>query len=425
MAKDKITNIEAIEILDSRGNPTIKTTVTLEDGNRGQAAVPSGASTGIHEALELRDNDTNRYSGKGVLRACENVNEKIKTVLNGIAASEQEKIDKLMIDLDGTENKSEIGANSILSVSLATAVAASQSKGLPLYKYLAGLYGFPQEYKMPIPMFNIFNGGLHADTNLDFQEFMIIPLGIAEGEAEINKKIQAGAEIFHELGKTLRDVGYDTDVGNEGGYAPDISSSVQAIEMSITAIKGAGYTPGEEIGIGIDVGSSTLYNIDKKQYIFKLDNATFTNSSLVGLYNDWFRKYPVALIEDGLAEDDWEGWKELAKELSDEVILVGDDLFTTNIERLQKGIDSKVANAILIKPNQVGTLSETIATIKLAHAHSYTVIVSHRSGETCDSFIADLAVASGADMIKSGSLSRSERLAKYNRLLEIENELKS
>jgi enolase len=417
----KIKNIFAREILDSRGNPTVETRIELDNGVSAKASVPSGASTGIHEAYELRDGDKTRYGGKGVLKAIESVNKTIFSALKDMEINAQQEIDKKMIELDKTDNKGRLGANAILSVSLASARAAAISENKELYEYLAATYSYGKKYTLPTPSFNIFNGGKHADTNLDFQEFMILPLK----NTSFAEKVRMGAEIFHELGHVIREAGFDTDVGNEGGYAPDISSSIQAIEFIISAIVNAGYKPGHDIGLGIDVGSSELYDPETKKYIFKLDNASFSSSTLAGLYMEWFRKYPIVSIEDGLAEDDWEGWRELTEVLGRDMLLIGDDLFTTNIARLRAGLKEKVANAILIKPNQVGTLTETVECVQLAQKHNYKIMVSHRSGETTDDFIADLAVAVGADYIKSGSLSRSERLAKYNRLMEIEIGLKS
>jgi len=416
----KIKKIRAREILDSRGNPTIETKIILDNGILAKASVPSGTSTGVHEAHELRDGDKKRYNGLGVLKAVKNVNDKLCKALIGKDIFKQEKIDDVMIKLDGTSNKKKIGANAILSVSLACARAGATAKKMELYEYLKKLYEFKNGYKMPIPFFNIFNGGKHADTNLDFQEFMIIPII----KTNFSEKVRIGAEIFHELGKILRKSGFDTDVGSEGGYAPDIISSIQAIELIIAAIISSGYEPGKEIALGTDVGSSELYNKADKKYIFKLDQSSFTSNTMVGLYYEWLRKYPIISLEDGLAEDDWDGWQELTKELGEEMILVGDDLFATNISRLRRGLKEKVANTILIKPNQVGTLTETIACIKLAQKHNYKIMISHRSGETCDNFISDLAVAVGAQYIKAGSLSRGERLAKYNRLMEIEENIK-
>ena len=417
----KIKKITAREILDSRGNPTVETCVQLDNEIRAKASVPSGASTGVHEAIELRDGDKARYSGLGVLTAVKNVEKKIAPKLAGLEITAQEKIDDLMIKLDGTKNKSKLGANAILSVSLACARAGALALDMELYEYISRSYELQsKKYKMPVPCFNIFNGGKHADTNLDFQEFMIIPVL----NTSFKEKVRIGAEIFHSLGHILKKAGFDTDVGNEGGYAPDIVSSIQAIELIMAATIKAVYKPGSQIGLGIDVGSSQLYNKADGKYIFKLDRASFTSATLIGLYYEWFRKYPIISIEDGLAEDDWAGWQELNKELGSDVMLVGDDLFVTNLERLRQGLKERAANAILIKPNQVGTLTETIACIKVAKKHNYKIMVSHRSGETTDDFIADLAVAVNADYIKTGSLSRGERVAKYNRLMEIEENLK-
>ncbi|OGF36098.1 phosphopyruvate hydratase, partial [Candidatus Falkowbacteria bacterium RIFOXYC2_FULL_46_15] len=404
------------EILDSRGNPTIETKITLNSGVTAKASVPSGASTGIHEAWELRDGDKKRYGGLGVLQAVKNVNDKIFSALKGAEVSDQRKIDEAMIKLDGTKNKKKLGANAILSVSLAAARAAAFDSKRELYEYIASVFGFSGKFRLPVPAFNIFNGGKHADTNLDFQEFMIIPMK----KTSFAEKVRMGAEIFHELGRVLKQAGFDTDVGNEGGYAPDIRSSIQAVELIMAAAVNAGYKPGVDVGLGTDVGSSELYDLETKKYIFKLDQATFSKNTLIGLYYEWFRKYPIISIEDGLSEDDWEGWTELTRELGNEILLIGDDLFTTNTDRLRRGLKERAANAILIKPNQVGTLTETVDCIKLAQTHNYKTMASHRSGETNDDFIADLAVAAGTDYIKSGSLARSERLAKYNRLMEIE-----
>ena len=419
----KIKKMLAREILDSRGNPTVETCVWLDNGLTAKASVPSGVSTGIHEAVELRDGDMDRYGGLGVLNVIKNVENKIAPKLAGVEITRQEKIDDLMIKLDGTKNKSQLGANAILSVSLACARAGALAQGEELYKYISKSYELREAScdKMPTPCFNIFNGGKHADTNLDFQEFMIIPVI----EASFKEKVRIGAEIFHILGDILKKAGYDTDVGSEGGYAPDINSSIQAIELIMAAIIKSGYKAGIEVALGIDVGSSQLYNKADGKYIFKLDQAIFTAATLTGLYYEWFRKYPIIYIEDGLAEDDWSGWQELNKELGANIMLVGDDLFVTNLECLRQGLKERAANAIVIKPNQVGTLSETVACAKLAKKHNYKIIVSHRSGETADDFIADLAVAIGADYIKAGSLSRGERVAKYNRLMEIEDLLNS
>lgn len=417
----KIKNITAREILDSRGDPAVETCVWLDNGISAKASVPSGASTGAYEACELRDGDAERYGGLGVLKAVKNVEKIIAPKLVGLEITEQEKIDELMIKLDGTKNKSKLGANAILSVSLAAARVGALAAGEELYDYINKRYELRvTSYELPTPCFNIFNGGRHADTNLDFQEFMIIPTL----KTSFKEKVRMGAEIFHTLGTILKQAGFDTDVGNEGGYAPDINSSIQAIELIMAAIVRAGCKPGADIALGIDVGSSQLYNKTDGKYIFKLDHANFTSATLSGLYYEWFRKYPIIYLEDGLAEDDWAGWRELNKELGAELMLVGDDLFVTNLERLRQGLKERAANAILIKPNQVGTLTETMACVKTAKKHNYKIIVSHRSGETTDDFIADLAVAVGADYIKAGSLSRGERVAKYNRLMEIEESLK-
>ncbi|MDD4901861.1 MAG: phosphopyruvate hydratase [Patescibacteria group bacterium] len=412
----KIKEIKAREILDSRGNPTVETKIILDDGTVGKASVPSGASTGIHEAHELRDGDKKRYGGLGVLTAVKNVNEIIAPELVGADIIKQSEIDEKMIKLDGTDNKKNLGANAILSVSLAAARTGALSRKQELFEYLREIYGFQNKFSLPTPSFNIFNGGKHADTNLDFQEFMILPLA----KISFREKVRMGAEIFHELGNVLKKGGFDTDVGAEGGYAPDIVSSVQAIEFIVTAVINAGYKPGVDIGLGIDVGSSELYNEESGKYVFKLDNAFYASENLIGLYEEWLHEFPLISIEDGLGEDDWPGWKKLTAELGDKIMLIGDDLFSTNINRFRKGLKEKAANAILIKPNQVGTLSETMECVKLAQKYNYKIMVSHRSGETNDDFIADLAVAAGANFIKAGSLSRGERLAKYNRLMEIE-----
>ncbi len=413
----KIKNVSAREILDSRGNPTIEAKVTLGNGLVAKASVPSGASTGSHEAWEKRDGDNKRYSGLGVKQAVDKIREVIAPKLVG-QKIDPVAIDKIMIELDGTPNKKNLGANAILAVSLACARVGALEAGKELFVYLQEIYGFSTP-KVPIPLFNIFNGGKHADTNLDFQEFLIIPKAMPAEEM-----VRLGAEIFHELGKVLKEAGYDSDVGAEGGYAPDLDSSVEAIELILAATLRAGYKAGEDVRLGIDVGSSVLYDPEKKQYVFSLDNAYFASDSLISLYNDWFKKYPLFYLEDGLAEDDWAEWRKLTTELGDRMLIVGDDLFVTHSDRLREGLKEKAANAIIIKPNQVGTLTETVECIRLAQKHGYRVIVSHRSGETNDDFIVDLAVASGADYLKAGSLSRGERLAKYNRLLEIADSIK-
>ncbi|MEA2088252.1 MAG: phosphopyruvate hydratase [Patescibacteria group bacterium] len=424
MSKFTIKKISGREILDSRGNPTIETKVILENNIIAKASVPSGASTGVHEAYEMRDKEK-RYNGLGVLKAIKNINTKINNSLEGCDVRFIEKIDKKMIALDGTKNKKRLGANAILGVSLACCRAGSVAKKQPLYKYITESYKLNNKYKLPIPTSNIFNGGKHADTNLDFQEFMITPIAKNKKMEKriFSKQIRMCSEIFHELGNILKKRGLDTDVGNEGGYAPDIYSSIQGLDLIMAAIVNAGYALGIDVGISIDVGSSVLYDNEKRKYIFKLDQSIFTNSTLIGLYYEWLRKYPIIFIEDGLAEDDWEGWKELTEVLGKNIILVGDDLFATNIKRLKKGIKQNIANAILIKPNQIGTLTETIECIKFAKSANYKIIVSHRSGETNDDFISDLAVAVNADYIKAGAPNRGERVAKYNRLLGIEEEL--
>jgi enolase len=410
----KIKNISAREILDSRGNPTIEAKVILENGLSAKASVPSGSSVGSYEALELRDGDTKHYAGLGVLKAIAKIEEIIAPQLIGFEVTKQEEIDKILIVLDGTTNKKNLGANSTLAVSLACARVAAMSKKEELFKYLNTTFSFGSKLKIPTPLFNIFNGGKHADTNLDFQEFLIIPKS-----ASAKKMIQMGAEVFHELGKVLKEADYDTDTGLEGGYAPDLDSSIEAIELILAAAIRAGYNPGKDLYLGVDVGSSVLYEAESKKYLFPLDNVYFSSANLIGLYNEWLKKYPFIYLEDGLAEDDWENWRDLTAELGGKMLIVGDDLFATSSNRLRQGLKEKAANAIIIKPNQVGTLTETVECIKLAQKYSYKVIVSHRSGETNDDFIVDLAVACGADYLKAGSLSRGERLAKYNRLLEI------
>lgn len=414
----KIKTIEAREILDSRGNPTVEVKITLANKMVAKASVPSGASTGVHEACELRDGDKKRYGGMGVLKACENVNKKIAKKIVGMNVTKQQAIDEAMIKLDGTENKKKLGANAILAVSLASARAGAMATKVEIFQHIAKIFDIgTKKFTMPTPSFNIFNGGKHADTNLDFQEFMIMSLK----KTSFKEKVRMGAEIFHELGHVLKEAGLDTDVGNEGGYAPDIHSSINAIEYIMAAGVRVGYQPGKDFGLGIDVGSSELYDKKTKKYIFKLDRSSFTQNTLIGLYHEWLRKYPIISIEDGLSEDDWTGWRELTKELGDRILIIGDDLFVTNIKRLRMGLKEKAANAVLIKPNQVGSLTETIECIKLAKKHNLKTMASHRSGETCDDIIADIAVATGTDYIKSGSLSRGERLAKYNRLMEIED----
>ncbi len=417
-AKPIIKKIDAREILDSRGWPTLEAVVFLEDGLTAKASVPSGASVGSHEAQEARDGDHRRYQGRGVLRAASKIREIVSAALVGKDVRSQQEIDRLLIELDGTEKKTNLGANAILAVSLACARAAAKSEGQELFVYLQKTFSL-NEPKIPVPLFNVFNGGKHADTNLDFQEFLVIPKKQTAAEM-----IREGAEIFHALGTELKQAGYDTDVGAEGGYAPDLSSSIEALELIIAGALRAGYEPGKDFRLGIDVGSSVLFETVSQRYVFPLDNALFTADNLRGLYESWLGRYPISYLEDGLSEDDWAGWRALTSELGQKIMIVGDDLFATDIQRLSQGIKEKAANSIIIKPNQVGTLTETVDCVKLADKHNYQTIVSHRSGETNDDFIVDLAVAVGANYLKAGSLSRGERLAKYNRLLEIEDIIK-
>jgi enolase len=413
-----ISQILAREILDSRGNPTVEVDVILDSGVIGTAAVPSGASTGIHEAVELRDGDQARYLGKGVLKAVQNVNDTLAKELNGAFASSQSAIDRAMIMMDGSENKGNLGANAILAVSMAIAKAASQDHGMPLYRYIGGV----QANTLPIPMMNILNGGAHADNKIDFQEFMIMPVGADK----FSESLRMGTEVFHHLKKVLKNDGYSTNVGDEGGFAPNLESNEKAIEYVLRAIESAGYRPGDDIYIAMDAASSEFYDEKKGRYVFKKSSGKELEPEAMAEYwKDWVNKYPIASIEDGMAEDDWKGWKAHTKLIGDKVQLVGDDLFVTNTKRLQDGIDQGVANSILIKVNQIGTLTETIDAVNLAKVHSYTSVMSHRSGETEDTTIADLAVALGTGQIKTGSASRSDRIAKYNRLLRIEEELAS
>src|SRR5438067_4213504 len=402
------------QILDSRGNPTVEVDVMLEDGTLGRAAVPSGASTGEHEAVELRDDDKKKWAGKGVSKAVENINGKIAPELIGLDPRDQEAIDHLMVELDGTPNKAKLGANAILGVSLAVAKAAAEASGLPLYRYLGG----PGARTLPVPMMNILNGGKHADNNVDFQEFMIQPWG-AESFSEA---LRWGVEVFHTLKGVLKKRSYNTAVGDEGGFAPSVKSNVEAIEVVLEAIQQAGYKPGEEIAIALDPAASEFYQDGK--YVFKKsDKSSKSSEDMVHFWAKWVNDYPIVSLEDGLSEDDWDGWALLTKELGKKIQLVGDDLFVTNVDRLQEGIDKHVANSILIKVNQIGTVSETLDAIDLARRNGYTSVISHRSGETEDTFIADLAVATGAGQIKTGSGSRTDRIAKYNQLLRIEEEL--
>jgi len=410
----EIQEIRAREILDSRGNPTVECDVVLTSGTLGRAAVPSGASTGEHEAVELRDNDPQHYLGKGVLQAVENIESAISPALGGMDPSDQRLIDGTMIELDGTPNKGQLGANAILAVSMACARAAANELKIPLYRYIGGV----NANILPVPMMNIINGGAHADNNVDFQEFMAMPIG-AENFADA---LRWGAEVFHTLKGVLKKRGYSTSVGDEGGFAPSLKSNVEAIEVILEAIEKAGYKAGEQIAIALDPAVSELYSDGK--YVFKKsDKSSKTSDQMVRFWSDWASKYPIVSIEDALAEDDWEGWKMLTKEIGDTVQLVGDDLFVTNTERLRRGIEEGCANSILIKVNQIGTVTETLEAIELARRNRYTAIISHRSGETEDTFIADLAVGSGAGQIKTGSASRTDRVAKYNQLLRIEEEL--
>jgi enolase len=412
----QIDRIHAREILDSRGNPTVEADVILVSGACGSAAVPSGASTGEHEAVELRDGDPKRYLGKGVLQAVRNVNEVIAPALKGLDVRAQATIDQKLIDLDGTPNKSRLGANALLAVSLATARAAAVYRGVPLYENLGGVHG----KTLPVPMMNIINGGAHADNNVDFQEFMIVPVGADK----FSEALRMGAEIFHTLKTVLKKKGYATSVGDEGGFAPNLKSNEEAIETIIEAITQAGYEAGRDVLLALDPAASEFYEGDA--YVFKKsDGRKLSSEQMVFFWSDWVSKYPIISIEDGMAENDWDGWKALTEAIGNRVQLVGDDLFVTNTKFLQKGIDLGVANSILIKVNQIGTLLETIQCIKMAQDAGFTAVVSHRSGETEDSFIADLAVGMDAGQIKTGSLSRSDRIAKYNQLLRIEEELGS
>lgn len=410
-----IDKIFARQILDSRGNPTVEVDVYTEDGFFGRAAVPSGASTGKHEAVELRDNDKDLFMGKGVLKAVENVNQVIASELCGFSVFDQNLIDRMMLQLDGTPNKSKFGANAILGVSLAVAKAAADACGQSLFRYIGGV----NANTLPVPMMNILNGGSHADNAIDFQEFMVMPVKAAS----FSEGLRMGTQIFHHLKAVLKSQKHSTNVGDEGGFAPNLSSNVEAIEVVLQAIEKAGFRPGEDVFIAMDAASSEFYDEEKKLYIFESTGDQLTSSEMVGYWKDWVNKYPILSIEDGMQEDDWDGWKELTATIGDQVQLVGDDLFVTNVERLQKGIDQGVANSILIKVNQIGTLTETINAVNLAKRNKYKSVMSHRSGETEDSTIADLAVALNTGQIKTGSASRSDRMAKYNQLIRIEEEL--
>src|SRR6185437_1497698 len=411
-----IVDIHARQILDSRGNPTVEAEVTLGDGSLGRAAVPSGASTGEHEAVELRDGDPERYLGKSVLTAVGNVNLPIADALQGMDATDQRGIDEAMLELDGTPNKGKLGANAILAVSMACARAGANALKIPLYRYLGGIGA----NVLPVPMMNILNGGAHADSNVDFQEFMAMPVGAET----FSDALQWGAEVFHTLKSVLKKRGYNTAVGDEGGFAPSLKANVEAIELILEAIQQAGYRPGQDVAIALDPAASEFFDKDRSKYIFKKsDKSVKSSQDMVAFYADWVRQYPIVSIEDGLAEDDWSGWRALTNELGEKIQLVGDDLFVTNTERLSRGIKEDVANSILIKVNQIGTVSETLDAIDLARRNGYTAVISHRSGETEDTFIADLAVATGVGQIKTGSASRTDRIAKYNQLLRIEEEL--
>ncbi len=411
-----IASIKARQILDSRGNPTIEVDVMSDSGILGRAAVPSGASTGKHEAVELRDGDKNIYLGKGVLKAVNNVNTTLNAALKGIDIFDQSVIDKKMLELDGTENKANLGANALLGVSLAAARTAAQLKGQPLYRYVGGA----DANLLPIPLMNILNGGSHADNSIDFQEFMIVPVGAER----FSDALRMGVEVFHHLKNVLKSSKHSTNVGDEGGFAPNLKSNEEAINVVLQAIEKAGYKPGVDIFIAMDAATSEFYDSETKMYHFKKSTGDkLTSSQMVSFWKDWCSKYPIISIEDGLDEDDWAGWKELTTTLGDKVQLVGDDLFVTNVKRLKRGIDEGIANSILVKVNQIGTLTETIDAVKMADNNGYTSIMSHRSGETEDTTIADLAVALKTGQIKTGSASRSDRIAKYNQLLRIEEEL--
>jgi enolase len=412
----EIVAIRAREVLDSRGNPTVEADVILESGQLGRAIVPSGASTGEHEAVELRDGDKSHFLGKGVLQAVANVETVIAPELEGMDAGNQRLIDQTMIALDGTPNKSKLGANAILAVSMAATRAVAQTLEVPLYRYLGGI----NASILPTPMLNVLNGGAHADSNVDFQEFMIMPVGAER----FSDALRWSAEIFHTLKSVLKKKGYNTAVGDEGGFAPSLKSNDEAIELILEAIDQAGYKPGEQVAIALDPATSELYDKDKSKYVFKKsDKRELSSEEMVHFWDNWVRQYPIVSIEDGLAEDDWDGWKLLTDKLGSKIQLVGDDLFVTNTKRLQRGIEEGVGNSILIKVNQIGTITETLDAIELGRRYGYTAIMSHRSGESEDTFIADLAVATGVGQIKTGSVSRTDRIAKYNQLLRIEEEL--
>jgi enolase len=411
-----IVEVKARQILDSRGNPTVEVDVLTDEGAMGRAAVPSGASTGVHEAVELKDNDKKKYLGKGVLKAVKNVNTLIANSIVGFDVTAQAAIDQVMIELDGTPNKAKLGANAILAVSMAAARAAAEEASLPLYRYIGGT----NARTLPMPMMNILNGGAHADNKIDFQEFMIMPIGAPS----FSEGLRWGVEIFHQLKSTLKKKGYSTNVGDEGGFAPNIQSNEEAIETVLEAITAAGYKAGTQIAIAMDAANSELWDAKKKKYVFhKSSGKEMSSDQLVKYWESWVKKYPIVSIEDGMAEDDWAGWKNLTTTIGDKCQLVGDDLFVTNVTRLQTGIDKKIANGLLVKVNQIGTLTETINAVSLAQHNGYNTIMSHRSGETEDTTIADLAVALNCGQIKTGSASRTDRMAKYNQLIRIEEQL--
>lgn len=412
----EIIDIRSREVLDSRGNPTVEVDVLTRSGIMGRAMVPSGASTGKHEAVELRDGDKSRFIGRGTLKACENVNNFLREALIGQNIFDQIRIDEMMLEIDGTENKSKLGANAILGVSLAVAKAAAKESNLPLYKYIGGV----NAHMLPVPMMNILNGGSHADNSIDFQEFMVMPIGADY----FSEALRMGVEVFHSLKKVLKDKGYSTNVGDEGGFAPNLKSNEEAIETILYAIEKAGYKPGDDIMIALDPASSEYYLEDEKKYHLKKSSGEkLTSEQMIAYWKNWVNKYPIISIEDALAEDDWDGWKLFTKELGDKIQIVGDDLFVTNPYRLQQGIEEQAANAILIKLNQIGSLTETLDVINMAKSHSFANVISHRSGETEDTTIADLAVGMNAGQIKTGSASRTDRIAKYNQLMRIEEEL--
>ena len=406
--------------MDSRGNPTVEVEIELESGIKTTAAVPSGASTGTYEALELRDGDQARYHGLGVLSAVSNVNDKIAKAIIGMEASGQEAIDKRMLELDGTENKTSLGANAILGVSLAACRSASIEEKMPLYQYIAKTYKLPaKKFKLPIPMFNVINGGQHSDSGLSIQEYKVVPNGVKT----FKEQLRAGSEIFYELKKMLSSEGYSVGVGDEGGFAPKLESNAQAMDIINQAIEKAGYKKGTEVNVGIDAAANSFFDEKENRYVFKPENSTLTREMLINIYNEWITKYSEISVEDGLNENDWEGWRIMNEKLGNRIIIIGDDLLVTNVKRLKKAIVEKACNAVLIKVNQIGTLTETIDCMKLAKKNKMKTVVSHRSGETTDDFISDLAVGAGADYMKSGSLSRGERICKYNRLLRIEEEI--